>query len=213
MDGEEARAVLKIPAKGVSDVQVEAWCERRDGLHCADGTAALGDPGVATALSSRKLDRYPSEDLRILAGVKKGDVLPPVSAVVTSEDVQHQSARNPDPLPWLVGPSPWGGPIVSLRSAIAMITGGNHSSLRELLRDQSTGGLWGALELKLLQGPIMVGATYSTIGTVIYVGTSPRTEYVWIDYVLKDNRGMHIAEVRAQTRWMKSASLLYPEEI
>ena len=73
-------------------------------------------------------------------------------------------------------------------------------------------GLFGAIELRNINGPVMVGQEYTCTGEVLAVGQSPKTEYMWFETGLDDDAGKRIAEMRMLLRWMKASSPLYASE-
>jgi hypothetical protein len=72
-----------------------------------------------------------------------------------------------------------------------------------------TVGLFGAIELRHFHGPLLVDATYRVTGTVLALGQSPKTEYVWFDTEARDAAGRMVGGMRMQLRWMKASSPLY----
>ena len=51
--------------------------------------------------------------------------------------------------------------------------------------------------------------TYRVTGTVLAVGQSPKTEYVWFDTEARQKDGALVGGMRMQLRWMKASSDLY----
>lgn len=72
-------------------------------------------------------------------------------------------------------------------------------------------GLFGAIELRNVNGPVLVDQEYTCTGEVFAVGQSPKTEYMWFETALDDDSGKRVAEMRMQLRFMKASSKLYPE--
>ncbi len=72
-------------------------------------------------------------------------------------------------------------------------------------------GLWGATELRNVNGPVLAGVTYRAGGHVVALGETPKTEYVWFESYLDDNAGRRIAEMLMMTRLMKGSSPLYQQ--
>ena len=62
-----------------------------------------------------------------------------------------------------------------------------------------------------LIGPLLAETTYRAGGTLLYVGDSPKTEYLWFDTWADDTSGRRVAEMRMQLRFMKASSKLYQE--
>ena len=94
-------------------------------------------------------------------------------------------------------------------AAVQLLYRGARSAL-----GQHTGravGLFGAIELCHLHGPLRVDEPYRVSARVVAVGQSPRTEYVWFDSTSVDTGGTPIAEMRMLLRWMKASSARYTD--
>jgi hypothetical protein len=148
--------------------------------------------------------------LRILAGVRPGVTRLDRRARADSARVASRLARDPDldPLGWYAGASPWGAPVAS------------PSALVQLLRNRGTEfgphigaavGLFGAIEIRHLAGPVFLDRDYHVQGEVVAVGESPKTEYAWYDTRAYDGSGTAVASMRMQLRWLKASSPLYAE--
>lgn len=206
-DREDVRAALKVPPNG--DVQVEAWLERPDGRRIGEGTAAVGEPKVLSALVARDISRYPPGELRILARCAVGDSFPEVEVSVTPDMQAHRLELTTDPLPWYSGDSLWGGPIATPCHIVDMMRPAPEKYLLEL-RSMAV-ALYGAIEVRYVNGPILVGRPYVTGGRIMSLGQSPRTEYLWFDSYVDDPDGRRVAEMRMQYRFMKASSPLYQD--
>ncbi|WBL35215.1 hypothetical protein O0235_10485 [Tepidiforma flava] len=209
-DREAVRAHLRVPPEGAADAQVDAWVLREDGMQVAQGTASVGEPGVPTALLARPLERFEPGELRILASVQKGHRFEPVTVRCAPEEQERRLAVTTEPMDWYRGEgSPWGGAAGDDRAARA-------DALREERgRRWRSGfgavGLFGAIEIRNVNGPALVGEEYTCTGEVIAVGQSPKTEYLWFETGLDDAAGKRVAEMRMLLRFMKASSSLYPE--
>ena len=192
-----------------ADVQAEARTERPDGTLVASGTGSVGNPTDATHLHAIDLRPTDPGQLRILKGVEPGTPLAH-QARVDSSGVKARIGRGglPDALDWYTGSSPWGGPVA------------NPSALVQLLRNRGTEfgphtaeavGLFGAIEVRHLAGPVFLDQDYRVEGEVVAVGASPKTEYVWYDTRALDEAGRPVASMRMQLRWMTASSPLYAE--
>ncbi|HET6793233.1 MAG TPA: hypothetical protein VFH45_02250 [Acidimicrobiales bacterium] len=206
ISGEPVVAMVAAPGRR-TDVQVEARTERTDGTLVASGTASVGRPDQPSHLHSIDLRAGDPAALRILKGVEPGLRLAHL-ARIESGPIRERVQRGglPDPLGWHSGPSPWGGPIA------------HPSALVQLLRNRGSDfgphtleavGLFGAIEVRHLAGPVLVDHEYRVEGEVVAVGASPRTEYVWYDTRALDDAGRPVASMRMQLRWMTASSPLY----
>lgn len=208
-DREPVRAFLRQPPAGAADAQVEAWVERDDGMQVAQGTASVGDPGVPTALAGRPLERFEPGELRILASVRKGLRFEPVRVVCPPEEQARRLEVTTEPMDWYRGEgSPWGKAPVMVAPLVQMLYARSVAQLRGGI---GAVGLFGAIELRNIDGPALVGEEYTCSGEVIAVGQSPKTEYFWLETGLDDSGGRRVAEMRMLLRFMKASSELYPE--
>ena len=207
-DREPVRAFLRQPA-GAADAQVDAWVLRDDGMRVAEGTAAVGDPGEQTALLRKPLDRFEAGELRILHAVDAGREFAPVKARITPE---QQAIRMPiitEPMDWYSGNSPWGGAIATPATMVQLLYAKSVETLRGSLGPAV--GLFGAIELRNINGPVLVDEEYTVTGHVVAVGQSPKTEYMWFETGADDASGKRVAEMRMLLRFMKASSPKYAE--
>jgi hypothetical protein len=204
-DREDVRAVMALPPEGAQDVQLEARVETPDGHTVAKGSVSVGDPKEPSYLQSVDLVNSDPEELRILAGLKVGDELPPSDVLMTQEAVNRGLETITDPIDWYKGGSPWGAAIVSPAAMYqAMILAPQRSAASQAV------GFFGATEVRNLNGPIKVGVPYRASGKLVCVGASPKTEYFWYDSCLEEkDTGRRVAEMRHMNRLMKASSPLY----
>jgi hypothetical protein len=205
-DREAVRAFVKEPPAGASDVQVDAWIERDDGMKVAEGTASAGTPEEPTALLRRPLDRFESGDLRILKALKAGDRFEDCEVRLPPQAQAERMEVITEPMEWYVKPSPWGGPIVTPAAMVQLLYQKPVATLRGKLG--AAVGLFGAIELRNINGPVFVDRPYRASGHVVAVGQSPKTEYMWFESAL-DEGDKRIAEMRMLLRFMKASSPLY----
>ena len=210
-DREEVRAVLAVPPEDALDAQVAAWIERPDSNKIGAGTAAVGNPSEASELLKRDLDRFPAGELRILAGAAAGDVFPELDVIVPRETVTRRLEVITDPLPWYEGESPWGGTVVPPAIMASVMTRPATEYLNQF-RQTPIVGLFGATELRNVNGPMLADTGYRAGGRVVNVGQTPRTEYLWYEAYVDDRAGLRVAEMRMMTRLMKASSPLYQDQ-
>ena len=71
-------------------------------------------------------------------------------------------------------------------------------------------GLFGAIELQLLAGPIFVEHDYVADGRVLALSDSPKTEMVWYESTLKEpSDGAPVARMIMLSRCLKASSALW----
>ncbi len=203
-DREAVRAFTGEPPAGARDAQVEAWVERDDGLRVAEGTASVGEPKEKTALGARDAGRFAAGEYRILAGLQPGTSLGEHRERVTRADQDERRSVITDPLDWYFGDSPWGGSVLTPATAVQLL-------YRKPAAVLGAGagrvvGLFGAIELRHVNGPLRVDREYRISGELVALGQSPRTEYAWFESAADDERGARVAEMRMLLRFMKASS-------
>ena len=203
--GEEVRAVVQLPPKGVTDVQVEARVELPNEQVVATGTVSLGSPKEKSYLQSQEIKSSPPAELRILKGLEVGYEMPPKDVILASSELKNRLQFLEDTLGWYSGDSPWGNAIAPpsrLHGMMAVILSVHPDAV----------GFFGATEIRYVNGPVKTDVSYQAKGNIIAVGVTSRTEYYWFDSQLyeKDSNQL-VAEMRHMTRYMKAGSPSYPE--
>jgi hypothetical protein len=204
---EPVRAALEQPSDGATNTQCNGWVEDENGMRVIEGTASAGDSTAPTYLQQRLAKPVVPGELRMLKDVQPGHSF---DAGEVSLDARSQAARMDalcEPLDWFAQGSPWGGPIATLG-------GMNHLLYQQWLQtlNPAAGGavdLYGAIELRNINGPVFVDQTYRVHGKVVSVGQSPKTEYLWFETALSDWHSRPIAGLLMQMRWMKASSALW----
>jgi len=74
-------------------------------------------------------------------------------------------------------------------------------------------GLFGAIELRNINGPVLVEHPYRVSGSIVAIGQSPKTEYMWFETALSEAAGKRVAEMRMLLRFMKASSPLYKDAV
>jgi hypothetical protein len=208
-DREAVRAFLKEPPHDATDAQVDIWIERDDGMRVAEGTASVGSPEEPSALMRRPLDRFDPGELRILGGLKVGDRFDDCDAFLKKEAMAERMKVITEQMEWYTKPSPWGGSIATPATMVQLLYSQSIATLREKLGRAV--GLFGAIELRNINGPVMVERPYRVGGSIVALGQSPKTEYMWFETALSEKDGKRVAEMRMLLRFMKASSPKYQE--
>jgi hypothetical protein len=206
VDREAVRAYAHEPEDGA--LQVPVHMERFDGLRVCEGTASVGDHTRAE-LRTRDLRGCDPAELRILRALEPGMELGVEKVSLGPERQRQRIARGlcSGPLDWYTGASPWGGPIAAPSAMVELLWAPPTRALRG-----HTGpavGLFGAIEVAHLAGPIRLDESYTVAGRVAAVGQSPKTEYLWFDSTAADEQGREVASMRMLLRFMKASSPHY----
>jgi hypothetical protein len=209
-DREAVRAFVKEPHDGATDAQVDIWIERDDAMRVAEGTASVGNPEEPSALMRRPLDRFDSGELRILGGLQVGDRFEVCDAFLKREAMAERMKVITEPMEWYTQPSPWGGSIATPATMVQLLYSQSIATLREKLGRAV--GLFGAIELRNINGPVMVERPYRVGGSIVALGQSPKTEYMWFETALNEaDGGKRVAEMRMLLRFMKASSPKYQD--
>ncbi len=208
LDGEPVRAFIEEPSRQ-HDVQARAWATTTEDVIVAEGTAGSGSPAEPSALRARDLRPVDPAQLRILKGLRPGAVL---GDKVLQPDGERQRQRisqggMTEPLDSYTGPSPWGGPIAAPSAVVDLL-------YRKLLDDAKLAmgdhvGLFGAIEIRFLSGPVFLDSRYRVSGEVVALSNTPKTEVLWFDSRALDTDGQLVAEMRMMLRQLKQSSPLY----
>jgi hypothetical protein len=207
VDYEEVRGIVDVPPQGAADAQVAVLMERPDGQVVGLGTASVGTPSDKTCLGAKDLRKYEAGEYTILKDVAAGDKFPMKEVTITRRVAEERMQVITEPLPWYVGESPWGDPIVTPTVAVQALATPDTAFMRE--RRVRAVGLYGAIEVRQVNGPIFVDRPYMAGGEVVARGQSPKTEYIWYESYLED-AGKRVAEMLMQLRYMKGSAELLP---
>jgi hypothetical protein len=203
LHGEAVRPLVQLPS-ATEDHQVNVWMERDDGLQVLEGTASIGDPTEPSMLRRKLAERREEGEQRILEQLAAGQRL---DAVPTRVDVSAQRARLEaitEPLDWYTASSPWGRPILNPGLVVhAMV------AIQQRMPARRAVGLYGAIEVRHLAGPVFADRDYEVEGIVLEVGVTPKTEYVWFETLMREPAGPPVASMIMMLRFMKASSDLW----
>jgi hypothetical protein len=208
VDLEKVQVFVEKPVSG--EVQTKVWMEREDGLLVATGTAALGDHS-RSELRRKDLRPCDPSELRILnrlrAGLSLGEY--DVFTDPTKQFQRFDTKVISDPLSWYRESSPWGEPVAAPCTVLEYLWAYPMQGLQPLVGDSV--GLFGAIEIGFVNGPLLMNRNYHLSSEVVCVGHSPQTEYVWYDTRAVNDAGDLVATMRMQSRVMKASSPAYKD--
>lgn len=207
MSREPVRALVKQPPAGATDVQVDAWIERDDGLLVGEGSASVGEPTEVPALQQIDVSRFEANDPRILAGLSAGDPIPEADVHASGKAQSDRLNVITEVLDCYTDPTRWGGVVASPATIVHYLYA--HPARFLGRRAGDAVGLFGAIEVRHVNGPMLLDRDYRIGGEVVAVGESPKTEYVWFESYASTPDDIRVAEMRMQLRFMKASSSLY----
>ena len=197
VEGEEVRAFAEIPPDGATATRV--WAEKADGTPVLDATASIGPQHGPTLLEGRMAKLRAPERLVILADLHVG-LRGAADERVRMDPDQHMGALYPfslrqkldvitEPSPWYhdAAASPWTRAIIPLEmiSVLAEYTG--HAA-RFPVKGPVV-GLFADQEIRLIDGPLLVGEEYVLRREIVALSESKRTESYWIRTRIFDASG------------------------
>jgi len=208
IDREPVSARMKVPARR-RDVQADVWMNRDDGMLVCEGTMGAGSPGEPTALQRLDLATIDGSANRILKHLHAGDLIRETGVIYGATQQESRLEIITEPLDWYSGESPWGGRVVTPAGYVGVLYAQAIATLRRSIG--SAVGLFGAIEIRNLHGPLLVDTPYRVSGKVLAVGQSPKTEFFWFETYADDPDGKRIADHRMLLRFMKASSPLWAE--
>lgn len=205
-DQERVRAFAEVPEVRRRDEQVRIWMEDAEGRLVLEGSASVGESGVPTHLEQVRANQRMDGDIRILGHLRPGQELGPVRTSLPLDAGAARMRVITEPLEWYTGPSPWGGPIATPALMVRIL----RAVERDIERRHPAVGLFGAIELRHLNGPVLLGKEYVASGRLLDVGETPKSEFLWYESTLTDpESGAPVARMYMMTRFMKASSELW----
>jgi hypothetical protein len=202
---EPVRCFARLPKEGDADPQVEVWMEQEEGTRVCEGTASVGSPSAPSALRQRLERLRPPGECRILVGLEPGAALDERTARISLEAQRERLARITEPLDAYASPdAPVLTPVTAVQ-ALRCAEGGLKG-----FGDVRAVGLFGAIELEHVHGPIFAERDYVASGSVLAVGETPKSEYLWYESRLGEpDGGPCVARMLMMLRFMKGSSPLW----
>ena len=221
VEGEEVKAFVELPASP-DQTRLKCWAEKADGTPVLEASATLGSG--PTLLDERMASLRPPEQLIILENLKVG-MTGAVDEMATMGPDQHMGNLYPFSLTQKLSAitenspmysddkaSPWGKAIIptEMMSVLAEYT--VHDAKFPMKRPAI--GLFADLEVRYVNGPLIVGETYLIRREVVALAESRRTESYWTRTKIFDKAGTtQIAETLLNHAVMKNSYPDYEKEL
>ncbi len=186
VEGEEVQAMTEKAPNPSGIVAISA--QKRDGTPVLTGTASLGPDYGETELDKRMTKLRTSSQLVILSDLKVGQKGAGNPEYVRMDMDQHMGDMYPfsnkqklekitETHEFYEGETPWGGPVIPLEM-ISVLT--NYTSSLSGFRSRGPAiGLFASQEVKMIDGPLMIGKDYLLEREIIALSESRRTESNW----------------------------------
>jgi hypothetical protein len=224
VEGEAVRAFVKRVPSGATSTVISA--EKSDGTPVLVGTASIGPDYGVTEVGTRMAKLRPSGPLVILSDVVVGQKGTANGETVSLGFDEPKGNLYPFSLndklkmitessPWYTreggGASPWGKAIIPIEM-ISVLTQYTSHDAGFKTRGPAV-GLFAALEIKLIDGPLFVGEPYLLEREIVALSQSKRTESNWIKTSVFDAATRKLkAEVILNSATMKDSYARYAED-
>jgi hypothetical protein len=224
VEGEAVRAFVESVPKGATSTEISA--EKSDGTPVLIGTASIGPDHGVTEVNERMAKLRPSGQLVILSELKVGQKGSANGESVTLGFDEPKGKLYPFSLndklkmitessPWYTSEggsaSPWGKAIIPIEMISVLTQYTSHDAGFEA-RGPAV-GLFAALEIKLINGPLFVGERYVLEREIVALSQSKRTESNWIKTSVFDASTHQLkAEVILNSATMKDSYARYAED-
>jgi hypothetical protein len=218
-EGEEVKAFMRRPEN--NNVQTEIWMLRANGDEILRGSAAVGPDFPPSALDERLESLAPLADPVILADVKVG--MRSARTPVRMDAEQHMGALYPfslaQKLTRITEPSAfysgsdhvWRRPIVPMEMVSVLM---QYSARANAFKTRGPAvGLFADQEIRLFDGPVLVGEPYDIERQVVALTGSRRTESMWVRSTLYvSGSEVKVAAMLLNLATMKETYAAYGEE-
>jgi len=183
------------------------WMETPDGVRVNEGTAWVGGDDPGSALRLRMAAQRPATDLRILKGSKVGDTALNIPSRLDAAISLRRIEGVTEMLPEYRDASRFGELVAAPAVAIDIL---RSVETRLYQAGSDFVGMFGAIELQYLDGPIFVDHDYLADARLMALGESPKTEVAWYESTLRDASDERVvARLLMMTRVLKASSPLW----
>jgi hypothetical protein len=207
-DGEPVQAFVGPLEAGPAGVErATAWMDTPEGVRVNEGTAWAGGDDPGSALRLRLAQQRPATDLRILKASRVGDHVNDVPSRIDSQKALKRLDGITEPLTEYRDPARYGERVAAPAVAIDALRASEGPLFRA---DKDVVGLFGAIELQFVDGPVFLDHDYLADGRILALGESPKTEVAWYESTLRDAKdGRTVARMVMMTRLLKASSPLW----
>jgi hypothetical protein len=190
------------------DPHARLWMENEGHALIAEGTASCEghDQGTAVENLMKSQTHAPPGALRILKNVKPGDEVTGLEVTVSGEALERRLETITERLPEYEGDNA----ILPPSMNVHLFRG---SAQEKLYRtDGPAVGLFGAIELQSINGPLRAETPYIVRAKVLALSESPKTENVWYRAWAADPKtGEDVNSMMMYLRYMKASSKLWAD--
>lgn len=221
VEGDKVRAFVERPEADARQVRI--WAEKEDGLPVLSGTASVGPDHPASELDARRAKLRPAGDLVILADLHEG-MKGAADEQVRMDFSQNMGALYPFSLeqkltkitepcsyydPASAAESPWGRAVIPFEMISVLAEYSSHTA-KWPVKGPAV-GLFADLEIRMIDGPLLVGEDYALSREVVTLSESRRTESYWVKSSISDLAGNLKCEVLLNHATLKDSYAGYPK--
>lgn len=222
VEGEEVRAFAERPAAGANRARL--WAEKADGTPVLEASASLGPDHGETLLEARIARLREPGPLVILEDLSVG-MTGAEDELVRMDPDQNMGALYPFSLnqklakitensAWYsdAAASPWGRPIIPLEMVSVLAEYSNRKA-RFPVKGPAV-GLFADQEIRMIDGPLLVGENYLIRREIAVLSESRRTESYWVRTRIFDKTGeRQVAEMLLNHASLKDSYAGYEERL
>lgn len=206
-DGEPVQAFVGPAETADGMTRARVWMETPEGVRVCEGDAWIGGRNPKSELRQRLASARPAADLRILAASRIGDTAKAIPARIDSDIALKRLEGITEPLPEYRDGSLFGERVVAPALLIDLLRAVEGPLFRA---DGAYVGMFGAIELETLDGPVFLDHDYLADAQIIALSESPKTEVAWYESTLRDARDARpVARMIMMTRLLKASSPLW----
>ena len=184
------------------------WMENESGALIAEGTASCQghDEGTAVENLMNSQQHDSGSGLRILRHVKPGDEVTGLEVSISQEALDRRLDNITETLDVYKGERA----IVPPSMNVHLFRGSAQEKLYKT--DGPAVGLFGAIELQAIRGPMRAETPYLVRAKVLALSESPKTENVWYRAWAADpETGEDVSSMLMYLRYMKGSSKLWTD--
>ncbi len=206
VDQEPVRCLISEVKDSGSLRRAEVWMENEAGTIIMSGSASVGGTDETSELRTRLNALRPINELRILKNMSVGDTCAPVSVRVEDTHVDAQLKVITEPLECYRSADRFGGRVLPATGIVRIFDPAEQVIAQTALPPFV--GMYGAIELEFLAGPVLSETDYQATATIIGLSDSPKTEILWRECTLLAD-GKPIARMLKMDRLLKDSSPLW----
>lgn len=196
----DREAVRAFTVRAPGDVHARVRMENEAGALINIGTASASGADTETELQSRLKGMEPARGLRILKASKVGDKVSDVPVRVTQAALDRRLSAITEPM------DIYADGVLPPSIATQLMRGVEET----LFSRTGVVGLFGAIELQTLNGPLKVETDYVARGVILALTESPKTENVWYQAHITDPAtGEEAGWMIMYLRFLKASSPLW----